>query len=211
MYSGPAPWTLWFITMLMLLYLATPLFLNFIEKPLYFFILIGAIMMATIILDILYKGVDTRLLLYLPCYGLGLYSSRYSFSDKFVNNKTAFITLMIGIISTLINTESILFTQLKHIPLVISSSYLILSFSHSHEEQLPSFQIIEFLSYSSFSIYLFHRPIFITLKSLYFPESGMLQIVYLMSICMLSICIISWLAHVNAAANPQIIAAVFCH
>ncbi len=192
MYYGPAPWTLWFITMLMLLYLVTPILYRFIESPVQYWGLICAIVFVSLLLRVTYGGVDMRVMLYLPCYAIGLYCSRYGFAGQLVNNRNALFVLVAGVIFSGITSEFYLLNQLKHIPMVVASSYLILSISYFNETKFRSVKIIAFLGYSSYAIYLFHRPIFISLKSLYFPQNELLQALYLITVCLLAIFVFSW-------------------
>ena len=49
------------------------------------------------------------------------------------------------------------------------------------------------VGYSSFVMYLIHRPVLVTMKGLYFPGTEFLQFIYLVFVCLPLIVFSSWL------------------
>jgi len=194
MYYGPSPRTLWFVTMLMLFYLATPLFLKLLAKPLNYLMFVIALFAVTFALGITFKTVDYRILLYLPCFCVGIYSSHYGFKTRVVNFKSALLLFCVYLILSFFDeVDSWIFNHLiKAIPMILSCSYLIFLIIYLNEDRFKSLKIISMLSYSSYAMYLFHRPIYKTLKALYFPESAQFQVLYLITIGLVMVFFISW-------------------
>ena len=192
MYYGPAPLTMWFITMLFLFYLITPLLLNLVAKPVKFLLFILAILSVTLLFLIIFKTVDYRLLLYFPGFCVGIFCARYGINTKIINVWSALVLFFVGLILVFIKSDSWIFSHLKEIPLILSSSYLILAFSYRFEDGFTKVKIVSLLSYSSFAMYLFHRPIYVSLTGLYFPESQLFQVLYLTTICLPIVAFFSW-------------------
>jgi peptidoglycan/LPS O-acetylase OafA/YrhL len=192
MYYGPSPWTLWFITMLALFYLATPLLLKLIERPVEYILFTGGLYLLTLVLLMTFKTVDERLLLYFPCYVLGIYCSRYGIRTPMVNITSAIILIGVWALLELIDMNSWMFNLFRDILMVISFSYLILVISYLNEKRFKRLTIISLLSYSSFAMYLFHRPVYIDLTALYFPETEQLQVLYLSTVCLIAVVCVSW-------------------
>ena len=192
MYLGPPPLTLWFIAMIFLFYLASPFLLNFVDYPIKFISFILLIFMATLALRVIFKQVDLRVLLYFPCFCLGLYCSKQGLKTKMINIKTALLVLFLGFNLLFVEINSWTLNKLKEIPIVLSGSYLIFVISNLNENKFQKVKLISLISYSSFAMYLFHRPVYITMKAFYFPENGVLQIVYLSTVCLFMVAFISW-------------------
>ena len=193
MYVGPSPATLWYITMLFLFYLLTPLLVRWVNKPAKFFGFTLFILGITFLLLVVgFESVDYRLLLYFPSFCMGVYCSYYGVTNKVVNYKSALFLFFIWLCTFFINIDSEILIQLKSTPLIISVSYLMFLISYINEKHFKKIKIISLLSYSSYAMYLFHRPIYSSLIRLYFPEKGELQILYLMFFCLIVIFTFSW-------------------
>ena len=192
MYYGPPPLTLWFITMLFLFYIATPFIIKLVQYPVQYLLFILTIFSITYIISIYFETVDLRVLLYFPSFCLGIYCSQHGIKNRAVNFWSASLLFLFGLAVLFIDIDSWIINQLKHIPMILSASYLILTLSIKFEEKFTRLKLITLLSYSSFAMYLFHRPIIISLKSLYFPENNVLQVVYLLTVCLFMIALISW-------------------
>jgi peptidoglycan/LPS O-acetylase OafA/YrhL len=192
MYYGPSPWTLWFITMLALFYLATPLLLKLVERPVDYFLFSGGLYLLTLVLLTTFKTVDERVLLYFPCYVLGIYCSQYGIRTSVVNVTSALLMMGGWALLELIVTNSWMFSLFRNTLMVVSFSYLILVISHLNEKNFKRLTIVSLLSYSSFTMYLFHRPVYIDLTALYFPENEQLQVLYLSTVCLVAVVCVSW-------------------
>ena len=192
MYIRPAPLTLWFITMLMLFYIATPFIVKLVEYPVKYFLLVILIFMITIALNTTFRTVDYRILLYFPCYCIGLHCAQNGLKTRFVNIYTALLLFGLWLIFSFIEINSWTLNKLKDTLIILSCSYLFFTICYLNEHKFRRFKIISFLSYCSYSMYLFHRPIYITLKALYFPIGAQFQILYLMTAGLVTVALISW-------------------
>ncbi len=192
MYDGPPPLTLWFIAMLFLFYLVTPFLLQLIDRPVKYLCLIALVFVLTLILRVTFKAVDLRVLLYFPSFCLGLYCARHGLKTRLMNIKSALLLLIPGLILSFIELDSWTLNKLKDIPMVLSCSYLIFVISDFSEAKFKQVKLVSLLSYSSFAMYLFHRPVYITMKTVYFPENGQAQILYLATASLAMVAIISW-------------------
>lgn len=190
MYYGPAPVTLWFITMIMLFYLVTPLLLKLVESPVKYLLFIVAIFAMTVMAQAIFRTVDHRLVLYFSCYCIGIYCSRYGLRTRVVNIWSALLLLCLCLILPFVGID--IGALLRIIPIIFSSTYLIFAINYLNEDKFKRLNIVSTLSYCSFAMYLFHRPIYLTLKALYFPESGQFQVLYLMTVCLPAVVFISW-------------------
>lgn len=192
MYYGPPPLTLWFITMLMLFYIMSPVLIKYTCSPIKYLSLVALIFFPTIILQMAFNAGDARLLLYFPCYCLGIYCGRTDLRNKVFNYTNASIILFLGVVTSVFKFNSWTLTQLSNIPLVVSASYLIFTLCYQNESKFQRNSLVNVLSYSSFSMYLFHRPVYIALKEIYFPDTKAMQVFYLMSICLFLVTLIAW-------------------
>ncbi len=192
MFYGPAPQTLWFITMLMLFYFATPFLLKIAGNSATYFLLIIAILTIAFTLFGATKTLDQRMLFYFPCFCIGIYCSRHGLKNDFVNLRSALLLFGLWLILLSIGINSWIFNKLEIILMILSCSYLIFAISYSNENKFKKLKIISWLSYSSFAMYLFHIPILVVLKRLYFPEDGQLQALYLITVGMFLVAFISW-------------------
>ena len=192
MFYGPTPQTLWFVTMIMVFYLVTPLLLKLVAAPVrYLFFCIG-LFSVILILRTAFHTVDYRILLYFPCFCVGIYCSRYGLITRFVNMWSGLLLLLFWLMLSPIAIDSWLYNPLKSIPMILSCTYLIFLFSYRYESKFKNLRIISFLSYSSYTMYLFHRPIYTMLKALYFPENSRLQVLYLLTLGLAAVSLVSW-------------------
>jgi peptidoglycan/LPS O-acetylase OafA/YrhL len=192
MVYGPPPTTLWFINMLALFYLATPFLLRLAGNPVNYVLFIIAVLVTIWIFFTTTENVDERILLYFPCFCIGVYCSRYGLETRAVNIGSAFLLFAIGVFFSFTRIDSGTFNSLKYLFLIVSCSYLIFAISYINEDKFKNFKIVSLISYSSFAMYLFHRPIYVTLHALYFPEKGQLQLLYLITVCLPLMVFMSW-------------------
>lgn len=205
----PAPLTLWFITMIMLFYLVTPFISRLannlsLQKYLFRVIFLIALLLAFCFFA---KTLDGRLLMYFPCFAVGLYCAVNSVKFTFIKTKNlatiliiVFLIYSIFVVKNTTAQISDFYTIILHpvisslikTPFVLICSYLIFLLSYQAQQRFMNIKTIEFISYSSYSMYLFHRPIFTIFKSVYFPANGTFQILYLMTFGLIITIFISW-------------------
>jgi peptidoglycan/LPS O-acetylase OafA/YrhL len=202
LFFGPAPKTLWYICMIMVLYLISPFLFRLLVRPkLFLGVSVGVIGLLCILVfgdKLLFwgLGVDYRLVWYTPCFCLGMWLSQYSLpNDKRIVIGSLFLTLVAALL-TLVELDSWTLTVLadvvKYIPFILISTFTLFYTAYLAQGCLPKSRVIITLSYASFAMYLFHRPIFMTLKSLYFPDDPLMQLVFLVVLCVPIIFCLSW-------------------
>lgn len=192
----PAPMTLWFITMIMLFYLVAPIIARLSVSLEKYLVAITLIMASLLTFQLFIGSADIRIMIYFPCFCVGIYCATNGVQNRIFSIKYAISFLFFGILAYgmqyMMKVDSWSIISLSKIPLILSFSYLIFAVSYQKRDIFVSSEFIEFLSYGSYAMYLFHRPIYITLKSLYFPENGTHQILYLVGFCLVLVTIISW-------------------
>lgn len=153
----PQPYTLWFMSMLADFYILTPLLKRNVAIG-------GGIFVFMICLHLLLpSGIDTRFFLYFPLYVFGLFASITDWIERIINN--------ISIRSIFIIVSVFLFFMAKNYEifkyfLVFVGIFALLSISKSIEiSKLRG--IINFISYSSLSAYLFHRQFYSMFKNFF--------------------------------------------
>lgn len=193
MYYEPAPKTLWFITMLILFYLITPFLLKFVRSPVKFFLITLALLSITLAVEKIFHTVDMRIILYFPSYVAGIYFAYYRQKPYLSNIRLVSFLFALSAILILIDFNSWTLHKLKAMPIILVGSYLMFIISYINEDKFKKLALVSFLSYISYAMYLFHRPIFSTIKTLYFPENEAYQLLYLLSVGLFAIIVISWL------------------
>jgi peptidoglycan/LPS O-acetylase OafA/YrhL len=192
MFYGPAPQTLWFICMLLFFYAITPFLLKIVDAPIKFFATTFTFFLIIIASKACFNGIDPRQILYFPAFILGLYCANFGFSRKPTIQTAAYASLIIGLAISTIQFSSSALTTLKFIPFVTAASYLVFSLCEKYGRHFKNNTTICILSYASFSMYLFHRPIFIAMQKLYYPSNPIWQALYLAGPCLLIIIATAW-------------------
>ncbi|PSN16412.1 hypothetical protein C7293_02575 [filamentous cyanobacterium CCT1] len=139
-----------------------------------------------------FKTVDIRLILYFPCFVVGIYCALYGIENSLFNIRNTTMLLIMALSFYVMKTDWWTIEKLKEIPFILSSSYLIFAASYRNRDAFAGTSLMLFLSYSSYAMYLFHRPIYVTMKAFYFPEIGIFQLLYLLSVCLLIVTLASW-------------------
>ncbi len=192
MYYQPAPLTLWFITMLLLFYLVTPALVALVNKLPAYLLVTAALFGATLAIKVITNTVDLRLLLYFPCFCLGVFCANHGLRNRLINLKIALPGLLAALLLVWVNFDIETLNMLKRIPLVALGAYLIFYVAATNEQRFRESTVVSLLAYSSFAMYLFHRPILNGVQAAWFPDAGWLQVVYLASVGLCLVVLISW-------------------
>lgn len=194
MFFRPAPPTLWFITMLFLFYAATPIlsFAVFNFKIQKIISLYSSLSMLLAVYFYFFELLDFRFLEYLPSYIFGLLVANRGFD--YFNNKKLFSLLLIGTgISFLFNTSHVGINGiLATLMMTICPYYLLFYVKDIEFSSQRTINAIATLSYSSYCMYLFHRPIYMVFRKIFFPDSEHLQLIYLILFCLPCIILFSY-------------------
>lgn len=192
MFARPAPPTLWFITMIMLFYLITPLTIHYcrnINAKINVIIYLITLIIFLLVYHYLTRLLDIRLVAYLPSFVIGIYVANNNIN---LNKYLVLVILAITVILSTLNTGYDAVNLLLKTPMILCGSYICYMIAQRINIKSSVFQNnITFFGYSSFCMYLFHRPIYIALKKLYFPETYFFQLTYLIFICFPCIIFIS--------------------
>ena len=192
MFLPPAPSTLWFITIIILFYLISPLLVNLSDNVANYLITCALIFL--LLLGYLYiHELDIRIMLYFPAFALGILFAKF---------ETWFLKLNLGVVTLLfvislgfsfIQFNSWTITTFKVLPMLVTGSLAIMIFALKAEHRLPDSKWIKFLSYSSLSMYMFHRVIYKAMIDIYFPANDLFQVLYLFGVCFPVVILVSWL------------------
>jgi peptidoglycan/LPS O-acetylase OafA/YrhL len=194
MFFKPAPPTLWFINMLLIFHILSPFLADQIKKG-HLYRLLGIFILSSGVLlvsHLLFKNVDFRIITYFPAYLFGIIISLKG--DNYINKKICFFVFIAGtFISLLLYQNRIQVDRLSSIFMLTTAPYFIFLFFKKKITIPDKLKLLILnLSFSSYCMYLFHRPIYIITTKVYFPESGFLQILYLVFFSLPCIIIFSY-------------------
>ncbi len=191
MFSKPAPPTLWYITMLLVFYTISPILLKSIQSKKIAAAAAGYVLLSFTLLIVHYflRNIDLRVLVYLPSFYLGILLS----TEKIIVPGKALVLLLVAglFFSFILNQNNLAVDGLLATPLVTVGAYCIFVSFKKIPLKNPFYSAVSTLAYSSYCMYLFHRPLYITLKKIYFPGSGMAQTGYLIFFCLPCVIILS--------------------
>lgn len=191
MFFPPAPPTLWFITMIMWFYLLAPFLLN-TNRNWGVFLIIN-----TFLIGLFYQLGSTReMLTYFPSFGLGIFLRSRPILLKQLQQKQLILTITFLVFYWLniINPNRELVDLVFNVIFINLGAVLFYSYSNQIMAKFKYPKIILFLSYASFCMYLFHRPIFTITKKIFFPVGELEQVLYLLAVSLPLTIVISWLS-----------------
>ena len=190
MLYGPPPPTLWFITMLLVFYCFAPALILAAGQSARFAVLSASLLLILAAAVALSPAADARIVIYFPAFVLGIHCAPPS--RKRPRGALLCALALLAIALSFMDAHSAEMS-LFSIPLASLCPLWIFSLSERNAGRFSRHPFIEALSYASFAMYLIHRPVFSTLKSLYFPESGAGQLIYLALTCLPAIFLCAWL------------------
>ncbi|MEZ5542360.1 MAG: acyltransferase [Pseudomonadota bacterium] len=185
MFLPPAPYTLWFVCMIMTFYLLTPPLLWLAEYP-YALLLAGSTLLALgSAWHLAVHPLDTRLLQYLPCFLAGIAWTRMPALAGACARRSV---LVLGVLVAAFLWYRVLYGQgleaaLGRIPAILAGTVLLYQSSVRQAGYLRA-RWLTHLAYASFCIYLFHRPVFHYLIGLHFPEDAWLRLAWLLGVAL---------------------------
>jgi peptidoglycan/LPS O-acetylase OafA/YrhL len=184
MFAPPAPPTLWFVTMIMVFYLLTPLLIGLADDGRRYLMASLGIVLLWLAYDGFVHAVDSRLLLFFPAFALGVYLQRVRAAYERLERRRLYLLLLLPVAFALGLPAEGGFdvpTSLLRAPLVVLGAVLLVIFAERVGARLRS-PVILMLSYASLGVYLFHRPVFELAMALHFPVQGPYQALYLVGI-----------------------------
>lgn len=170
----PAPFTMWYVAMLIGLYLITPFVLNGGVKTQ---ILKAGLVMAVLgLIQLVFRSVVPKTFNYYTIYLIGLIlgSNYYEITFNWLKSKKTLllsIVWLILFIMILITNNNWLksFSGVLGIIVMLNLSLLI---SEKLSRNIKFIKMVSYLAYSSFCAYLFHREIMWFILHLYTPSQG---------------------------------------
>lgn len=188
MFFPPAPYTLWFITMIMIFYLVAPFLLKYANNLNIYLVLTGLLW-----LIFLFKG-TSEISLYFPSFALAIWlRANPQWLDK-LQQQQLILTITFVILFVLKITGYLSMKWLGiEIFFINLGAILFYFYSYQIMNRVKYTGLIEQMSYVSFGMYLFHRPIFSFTKSVFFPSGETAQVIYLLGVALPLTIIISWL------------------
>lgn len=191
MFMPPAPPTLWFITMIMLFYLIAPLLIRYVNNlPIYLVI--------NIILMVIFSfAEESKVFIFYPSFALGLWLKANPNWLKKVQEQQFIITVVFTLLYYFHFTE--IYRSAPRDFLTINIIFInmgaILFYFYSGQimRKIKFSQPVQTISYASFCMYLFHRPIFSLTRYTFFPVSETAQVIYLLVVAVPLIIVISLL------------------
>ena len=201
MFIRPAPPTLWFITMLLFFYFLTPFFVSLAEQGIIRYLCSYIILFCTFMgYEYLskelfhYYYLDIRIAAYLAPFMTGIYVAKNNIIENKAKSILFVVAIIMFIISCYLNSEHKSINLLFSIPVITIFPLLMFSFFKQLEfTSLLAQRIIFFLSTASYFMYLFHRPFYKIIPKLYFPNTSIMQLLFLVTICLPIIIIASYL------------------
>ncbi len=186
MFWKPAPPTLWFITMILLLYVVAPLLVVASRslRPSIFLLWCLVVLFSLMAYSHFTGRLDDRLPYYFPAFALGIFAASRA-EDLIVGKFPIAVALGICIGLSFIRTSVYEVNLLLGIPLVTVCPYLLFQVAKKiRVSSAPVRKSILFLSYASYCMYLFHRPIYISFVTRIFPSTPAMQLLYLVAVCL---------------------------
>lgn len=183
MFNPPAPYTLWFISMIMAFYLVTPLWVRLADYPRYFLLTAFLLLAAFMFVHARVHALDTRIVQYLPCFLLGIaYKGVGGVERAFSTRAVLLLALFVpAFLLYQVQYGAEHAAALGRIPAILAGTLLLFRFAVRYLGRFDSPSILR-LAYASFCVYLFHRVIFHWSIGLYFPVDGFARLAYLLAV-----------------------------
>ena len=195
MFNPPAPYTLWFVSMIMTFYLVTPLLVRLAEFP-QRYLLTGILLLAcAVLVHERIHTLDTRMIQYLPSFFFGIAFKRVAGLERLLRYRAALLLVLM--------IPAFLLYQLQHgagayaaigrVPAVLVGTLLLFQTTALLVGRYNSRGVLR-IAYASFCIYLFHRVIFQLSIDLYYPADGFARLAYLLGVALPATVVISYYA-----------------
>ncbi|HEY9199101.1 MAG TPA: acyltransferase [Gammaproteobacteria bacterium] len=184
MFAPPAPPTLWFITMIVLFYLLTPLLIAAAHRAGHFLATVIGLYAACLGYDAWVQPMDSRLFLFFPAFALGVYVQRVGNAHGFLHHRRLYLLALLipAFFAGLPDERGFdTLTSVLRAPLAMLGAALCVVYAERWGGRLHS-PFILLLSYASFGVYLFHRLVFEAAIALYYPAEGFAQALYLLAV-----------------------------
>jgi peptidoglycan/LPS O-acetylase OafA/YrhL len=159
----PPPFTLWFMTMIVLFYLAAPFLLALARRPARLIAVVTASWAGLFAVDQLGSAIEDRLMIYWPAFATGILLGNARLLAK---STLLIVSGALAVAGYLLSQNAPALDADRSLWMVLwATSSAVFAFS-ALRGKLPRSQVIEQLSLGGFFLYLFHRPIYVVLLKL---------------------------------------------
>lgn len=191
MFLKPAPATLWYVSMLLLFYVLAPALLALSRRVRPYGVMCAATVAAIGVANRCSHTIDMRLALYFPVFALGVLLARHEFLLS--GTRPSYLALA-AIASTAIPLvrAPMIDRNIQLIPYALLGSWFVLAVAVRREGSPARCRGIASVSYASYFMYLFHRPLYSILCGVYCPADGIARVGYLVAVCVPVITAVSW-------------------
>ncbi|MBP1731785.1 MAG: acyltransferase 3 [Deltaproteobacteria bacterium] len=183
MFLAPALPTLWFITMIMLYYLSVPFIRRFSHDARKLTVFCLAIMAVSLLYHKFTNMLDIRMVMFFPVFALGMYAARREAGLQPVKLVTLACICALSCVLSLLPVGSWMISQLILIPMITLCALFLFLAVQRKESGIRYGAAIQLVGYSSYCMYLFHRPLYELMKRTYLPQGPLNQLLYLTLIC----------------------------
>ena len=193
MFAGPPPYTLWFVAMILWFYLAAPLLLACAGRGTKFLLVAGLFTAALGCAGLLLPSADQRMFVYFPVFAAGVWWSLFrtdSAPSKALSaTACAGLCIVMMVFSTPSGRTAVVIASL----LALSGAMSVFLWTRLLAPESGRARLLVFVSYASFAMYLFHRPILSWMAELFTPQTLVFQLSYLWLICLPVVILVAWI------------------
>ena len=193
MLLAPPPFTLWFVSMIVLFYLIAPLLIGLRGNEVAYIALCTVIVGAMALYQAETGRIDRRLLLYFPCFAAGIFLAAGSLPSSTLSLIGLLFLAALALVPTLAHPSYSIESDPWAAPWALFGSVAIFLLVMRAGRNVKGPAILTQFSEASFFMYLLHRPIYLWMQSLWFPSTASEQIPYLAFVCLPIIGIEAWL------------------
>jgi len=193
MLLAPPPFTLWFVSMIVLFYLIAPLLIRLRGNEVGFIGLCTAIVGAMILYQAETKRIDMRLILYFPCFAAGTFLAAGPLPSSTLSLIGLQLLAALSLVPTLARPSGRLEGDLWAAPWALFGSIAVFVVVMRAGRNLKPPAILTQISEASFFMYLLHRPLYLWMQFVWFPSAQKEQVPYLLFVCLPIIGILAWL------------------
>ena len=193
MLLAPPPFTLWFVSMIVLFYLIAPLLVGLRGNVAAYFALCTLIVGAMFLYQAATGRMDMRLILYFPCFAAGIFLAARSLPSSTLSLIGLQLLAALSLVPTLARPSGRLESDPWAAPWALFGSIAVFVVVMRAGRNLKPPAILTQLSEASFFMYLLHRPFYLLMQIVGFPSTDKEQVPYLLFVCLPTIAIVAWL------------------
>jgi peptidoglycan/LPS O-acetylase OafA/YrhL len=193
MLLAPPPFTLWFVNMIVLFYLIAPLLIGLRANEAAYIALCTVIVGAMILYQTETGRIDMRLILYFPCFAVGIFLAAGSLPSSTLSLVGLLLLAALSLVPTLARPSWGLEGDPWAAPWALFGSTAVFVVVMRAGRNLKPLAILTQVSEASFFMYLLHRPLFLWMQSVWFPRTEKEQVPYLLFVCLPIVGIVAWL------------------